>query len=256
MSANYNGLVPPLDTATFWDRPVRVRVYPKAGEAVVYPTQDRSSWTPAPPGWIPDHVRAQKEAGRRAGTMVRRLSVEYRLVRLFTLTFAESVQERATAVDALRRFVRRARRELPSWKWLAVLELHPSGHGWHIHIGSDRYVPKELLAELWGQGFVDARLIRVKTDRPRTSREAARATSGYLAKYVAKSIDAAGRAPTEHRYFHARSMVLTASDWVCAAEDAIACIQADWGKRRIVYWYASWQDLDGIPVPVLVLRSD
>jgi hypothetical protein len=40
-----------------------------------------------------------------------------------------------------------------------VPQLHPGGHGWHVHFGVGRYVPRTLIERAWGHGFVHIKLL-------------------------------------------------------------------------------------------------
>jgi hypothetical protein len=80
-------------------------------------------------------------------------------------------------------FMRRLNVAYPDIPWLYAPELHPGGHGWHVHFGVDRYISQRKLARLWGHGFVDIRKLRTG----KGGREDARAAARYLAKYVTKA---------------------------------------------------------------------
>lgn len=97
-------------------------------------------------------------------------------------------------------FTRRLRDRSPSTVWLAVLEWHPGGHGWHVHLCISRFLPKAFLASLWPHGFVDVRRITVKGDPKSLS--AARRAGQYVAKYLTKSEDETAPAHVhgDHRY--------------------------------------------------------
>jgi hypothetical protein len=149
-----------------------------------------------------DLERARLEAERRAKQSIRRTVAEFGLVRMVTLTYAESrgVESRPVVIDELAAFVRRLRKAYPKMVWCAVLEWHPSGHGWHIHVLVSRFLPKARWAELWGHGFVDVRLIKVKGSA--TSRKATLKAANYAAKYIGKDRPegAPERKSGEHRY--------------------------------------------------------
>jgi hypothetical protein len=81
--------------------------------------------------------------------------------------------------------------------YIYSLEVHPGGHGFHVHLGFNMYVSKEKLRAAWPWGFVDIRMLKVKAVRG--AREQARRTAQYLAKYACKSEDE-GRQLGRHRY--------------------------------------------------------
>jgi hypothetical protein len=106
-----------------------------------------------------------------------------------TLTYAEATWDRAAVkrdMNAL--FVRwRRLKGGKAFPYAYVLELHPSGHGLHVHVAVPlHYVDKHWLQETWGHGIVHYR--DPKPLRQRNSRERSRRLSGYLAKYVSKDL--------------------------------------------------------------------
>jgi hypothetical protein len=75
---------------------------------------------------------------------------------------------------------------------LIVPEVHPKGHGWHVHAAVAEFVPKEILERCWGLGFVDIRKIRLRnvaSNLTSGARAQARACAGYIAGYVSKLSD-------------------------------------------------------------------
>lgn len=181
---------------------------PKCGEAVL--VQPRNRNPDAEPG-RPDPERSSQEAARRAAACVRRLVCEHDLTRMFTLTLraATTAEERPLVVRKVQAFTRRLRARWPRLRWLAVLEWHPGGHGWHVHMVCNRWLPKAVLADLWGWGFVDARRIKVRGDS--TSMAAARKAASYVAKYVSKAVGdgAPEHVAGDHRYLRPLGMTWT-----------------------------------------------
>ena len=90
-------------------------------------------------------------------------------------------------------FFRRLRRDLGGepFPYLWVPELHPGGHGFHLHFAVGRFVPRGLIAEAWGRGFIK---IRLHGDLPVGSgvREEARRSARYLSKYLGKGFSSGG----------------------------------------------------------------
>ncbi|MDP9343719.1 MAG: hypothetical protein M3Q23_16835 [Actinomycetota bacterium] len=66
-----------------------------------------------------------------------------------------------------------------------VLELHPGGHGLHVHALLDRSIPHALLSKGWGYGMVDVRRWR----RYGSRRENARAAASYVTKQFVSDKD-------------------------------------------------------------------
>lgn len=130
---------------------------------------------------------------------------------MWTLTQRETTvaEDRPRTVRRLQAFTRRLRARWPRLKWLLVIEWHPGGHGWHAHMVVDRWLPKAVLEDLWGWGFVDAR--RLKVNGSSTSPEAVRKAAAYVAKYVTKpgAEGSPEHVAGDHRYLRPLGMTWT-----------------------------------------------
>jgi len=67
-----------------------------------------------------------------------------------------------------------------------AVELHPGGHGLHIHLAVDRSIPRHLLLTAWGHGGVYASKLR----KSRSKRETARAVADYMTKEFGRTTEA------------------------------------------------------------------
>ena len=184
-----------LAAQAFWS----FTLYPEAGEGggCFRPLFRRSPVG----GGVPDVVRSQDEASRRARTKLRRYCAANRLNRFATLTYAGTGcfdgQELRSDVAG---FFRALRSELGGkplpYAWAP--EWHPGGHGLHVHFAVGRYVKHGLIRDVWGRGRVHIKLIG---DLPVGSGalEEARQAARYLAKYVSKNVGDE-RVPRLHRY--------------------------------------------------------
>ena len=173
-------------------------LYPEAGEGggcLVRPVRPLATGGPS------DVERSRREAARRARAKLRRYCAANRLNRLATLTYAgegcfDAVQLRKDVAE----FFRGLRSELGGerfpYAWTS--ELHPGGHGLHVHFTVGRYVRERLIRQVWGRGITHIKRIQ---DLPVGSGavEEARRAAGYLAKYVSKSLDE-DSTPGLHRY--------------------------------------------------------
>jgi hypothetical protein len=144
--------------------------------------------------WEPEPGRAVEEAARRARGKVRRYCAANSLNRFGTLTYRGEGEHDPRAVRGdIHRFFRGVRRGLGGepLPYLWVPELHKSGHGFHVHFAVGRYVPRGLIEEAWGRGFVFIKLIR---GLPVGSgvRQEARVAARYLSKYLGKEFSAGG----------------------------------------------------------------
>lgn len=72
--------------------------------------------------------------------------------------------------------------------YLWVPEWHKSGHGLHAHFAVGQFVPRSLIEQAWGRGFVH---IKRLSDLPvgTTRRDEARVAARYLSKYVTKTFE-------------------------------------------------------------------
>jgi len=141
-----------------------------------------------------DPERSQLEAVRRARAKLRRYAAANRLNRLGTLTYAgEGCHDAVQVRTDVGRFFRRLRRGLGGerFPYLWVPELHASGHGFHLHFAVGQYVPRSLIVEAWGLGFVHIRLIGDLLVGS-TARREARAAAGYVSKYLGKDFSGGG----------------------------------------------------------------
>lgn len=176
---------PRLDEATLLTAPLGWvgKLHVEAREAVATRPARTRDLAEKPPK-EPDPERSASESARRAAARIRVLAKANKITRLGTMTFAQGIawEDRESVIRALMLFRKRLARRFPRLRWLWVLEMHPGGHGWHVHIGFDRFVPKAVLAEAWGVGFVDIRMLRSGTGRKLEPSKVA----AYLAKYVAK----------------------------------------------------------------------
>lgn len=211
-----------------------LNLYPGAGEAggCFVPSLVRRDV--GVKGAAADPERAALEAGRRARGMVRRYCAHNRLTRLGTLTYAGAgCHDPRLARADVGVFFRRLRDDLggAALPYLWVPEWHKTGHGLHLHFAVGRYIPRALIAEAWGHGFVH---IKHLSGVPAGSGQwgQARRAAGYLSKYVAKSftdVDEGQRPAGLHRFDRAQGFTpdvvrlsgTTANDVVGQACEAV-----------------------------------
>jgi hypothetical protein len=170
----------------------RVALWRAAGEAGgSFRCLDRPS-SGAGSLWDYDPEHSASVAVQRAQAKVRRYCAANLLTRLGTLTCrGEGCHDPQQVRSDLGRFFRRLRRGLggEALAYVWVPELHPGGHGFHAHFAVGRYVPRGLIEDAWGLGFIKIRLhgdLSVGSG----ARQEARCSARYLSKYVGKTFRA------------------------------------------------------------------
>jgi hypothetical protein len=162
--------------------------------------------TPSQAGPPRDADRARTEAVRRARATVRRYAASNRTNRLGTLTYAgEGCHDPLVLRADVAAFFRSLRAGLGGkpmpYMWTAERhKTQPDGsnHGLHVHFAVSTYVPRGLIEQAWGRGFIHIKLL---SDLPVGSGkvEEARVAARYLSKYIGKGFDE-DRIPGLHRY--------------------------------------------------------
>ena len=186
-----------------------LNVYPKAGEAggCFVPSLRHGSNGGAEVAADPE--RSAREAGRRARGRLRRYCASNGLDRLGTLTYAgEGCHDPRQVRHDVAGFFLRLREGLGgvAFPYLWVPEWHKTDHGMHLHFAVGQYIPRTLIDEAWGHGFVHIKqLSGVSAGSGPWGR--ARRAAGYLSKYVAKGFgdtDTGKRPKGLHRFDRAQ----------------------------------------------------
>jgi hypothetical protein len=154
-----------------------------------------------PSSWSADPERSAAEAARRARAKIRRYCSANRLNRLGTLTYAGAgCEEPAQLRFDVAAFFRGLREGIDSaLPYLWVPQWHSGGHGLHVHFAVGRFVPRRLIEQAWGRGFVHIKLL---SGLPAGSGPVAEArlAAGYLARYVGRELEDERRSAGLHRY--------------------------------------------------------
>ena len=180
-------------------------LYPAAGEGggSFRATLDLTPRPYVARGSAADPERAAFEAGRRARSKLRRYCAANGLSRMGTLTYAGGgCHDHLELRDDLREFFRNVRALLgvKAMPYVWVPEWHKTDHGLHAHFAFGRYVPRWVLDQAWGRGWVH---IKYMSNIPQGASvlEHSRIAAGYLSKYVAKTFaDTTARELGLHRY--------------------------------------------------------
>lgn len=249
-----------LELGTKLVYPCSVRVFRSAREASWYVRAERGM--PKTPGDVDppaggkskapvDRAKCDQRAARRARASVRRYCIANRLSRHLTVTYRIARDSRIQVLRDVAAF----RRRLFAWSGgrfalVCVPEQGGKNKRWHAEIAMGRYVPQDVLADLWGHGFVS---VHRYSDRHKTSDEVenARKVAGYLSKYVAKAFLEVERMPGEHRYevaqgFQPDSEVFGVEDLPSGLLVAIAAFGGE--LPHFVWSSAQVQNFEGLPV--------
>lgn len=228
-----------LDVATKLTGTAVATWRPTVGEhSIVRPYVARERLEPEEP--IPDPVRSRREAQKRATKMVRRWCVHARLDRLVTLTIAEEtdLEDRERVRRLVARFFSLLRGRYSGLHYVYVLELHPGGHGYHVHAAVNQWLDPVHVRACWTHGFIDVR--RIKTKVRGSLRDQSRLAGRYISKYATKSEDE-GRLAGRHRYERSQGEAIPE---IRMEADSWQAVEA-WLRsklRSVVVW--SWSSVD------------
>lgn len=138
----------------------------------------------------------EDRAGRRARSRLRQLILSANADHLLTLTYRDNVTDFEQASQDLRALVRRVRKHLPKWVFIAVPERQKRG-AWHWHLAVVGHQDVKLLRHLWrsvvGEGNIDVQ-------RPASGMNRRLAIVKYLGKYLAKGFTEGDRELNGHRF--------------------------------------------------------
>lgn len=142
----------------------------------------------------------RQRSTRRARTKVRRLAKLKGLTVLLTLTYRENMVDRDRMARDLDVFLKRVRRVIQGFEYVAVFERQKRG-AWHAHIAVRRiltfYVQKgvlvrsyDLLRSMW-RGVVGADNGNIDISRNKKVNRSSAKLAAYLSKYIGKTFDQA-----------------------------------------------------------------
>lgn len=151
-----------------------------------------------------DREGNRERAVRRAKQRVRHLSKSMIVNALWTLTYRANVQDRELVLRHLKEFVRRVKRVLGEWRYIAVLERQERG-AYHVHIathalpvrlvaGGVKVKSWDVMRAIWrsitgdlGGNFDEAKRKRRNGNGSKPIKGAG-AIARYIAGYVAKDM--------------------------------------------------------------------
>lgn len=156
-----------------------------------------------------DREASRLASAKRARRVMRQRCKGMGLDVLGTLTYRENVQDRDRVLADWKEFVRRLRRVLPSFAYVAVLEKQKRG-ALHLHFACRR-LPRELQRDgvrIKSYSVIYAIWKSVTGDAGGSFRDSSRKTRGsalrvakYISKYVGKSFEESDRELNHRQYF-------------------------------------------------------
>lgn len=141
----------------------------------------------------------RKRAARRAKTKVRRLVKVMGLDALLTLTYRENQTDQQLCKVHMKEFVRRMRRLLPGFQYVAAFETQKRG-AWHIHLATHA-LPRDLpwhgvkvksfnvVRAIWRSVVGDLGGNIDQQRRKRFSKQSSGKLAAYLSKYMLKAFE-------------------------------------------------------------------
>lgn len=138
----------------------------------------------------------EDRASRRARSRLRQLILSANADHLLTLTYRNNVTDFEQASQDLRALIRRVRKHLPKWVFIAVAERQERG-AWHWHLAVVGRQDVKLLRHLWrsvvGEGNIDVQ-------QPSAGMNRRLAIVKYLGKYLSKGFAEGDREINGHRF--------------------------------------------------------
>ena len=147
-----------------------------------------------------DKAAANRErSARRARTAVRRLCKVKSLDTMLTMTYRANVTDRELIRRHLDMAIKRIRRVIPGFQYVAVLERQKRG-AWHAHLAVERvqshYLHQgvlvrsyDLLRAIW-RAVVGELGGNIDVARSKVARRSSARVAAYLSKYIGKGLDA------------------------------------------------------------------
>lgn len=143
-------------------------------------------------------ARNRERSARRARTAVRRLVKAKSLDTMLTCTYQANVLDRSVIMRHLDMAIKRIRRVIPGFQYVAVLERQKRG-AWHAHLAVHRiqshYMHKgtlvksyDLLRAIW-RAVVGELGGNVDVSKNKRARRSSGRIAAYLSKYIGKGLD-------------------------------------------------------------------
>ncbi len=170
---------------------------------------------------LPEQLNARQARNHRRSVMRSRTLLmdyvqEYHLCYLWTLTYKGAGQHDWFAMtEDVRRFQERWLAKYGQLPYVIVPEWHPGGHGLHLHMGVNTFVPWQIVLALWTDAGRHLLAGTVKAPKFAKGKIDSGSCAKYLAKYVTKTLNDAGAMahgdPIKgaHRFYKPHGQVVT-----------------------------------------------
>jgi hypothetical protein len=200
--------------------------------------------------------RNEQRAHSRAIKSVRQFCVRWSLTKMWTFTFAKSQWDRKGVKAQMNAFLIRWRvlnggKEFP---YLYVLELHPLGHGYHVHVAvpGGFFTDFHQLKRVWGHGRID---YSENTRHSGESRSDARRLAQYLSKYLGKDFSE-DHVRGEHRFETAQGFKIeTIRKWFPTFQHATAFLEFGVKGERFSLVWSDYEVEKWLGPPTWLFRS-
>jgi len=141
-----------------------------------------------------DKAKREDNIIRTRQTIRRLINSNKDLNKFLTLTFADNVQEVDIANYEFKKFILRLKYHFPDLKYLTVIEFQKRGAVHYHMVCNMPYINKDILAEIWGKGFIKVNRIQHCDN-----------VGAYVSKYLGK--EAGTRLFNKKKYFCSRDLV-------------------------------------------------
>lgn len=199
----------------------------------------------------------EHRAHGRAQKAVRQYCVRWGLTKMWTFTFKTAQWDKKQVKAYMNEFLMRWR-QLNGGKpfpYLYVIELHPEGHGYHVHVAvpGGMFTDFFQLRRVWGHG-------RIRFDKNNRhsgeSRNDARRLAVYLSKYLAKDLND-DHCKGEHRYEPAQGFdVQTIRRWFATFKEAEDFLHFRVEGEKFVQVWSDYEIDDWHGPPTWLYQSD
>ncbi len=210
---------------------------------------------------IQDELERQAQNERRAHGRalkdVRQFCVRWGLTKMWTFTFKTAQWDKRQVKSYMNEFLMRWRvlNGGKPFPYLYVIELHPKGHGYHVHVAvpGGMFTDFFKLRRIWGHGRIR---FDKNTRHSGESRNDARRLALYLSKYLGKDMNE-DHSKGEHRYEPAQGFdVQTIRRWFATFREAEDFLRFRVAGENFVQVWSDYELENWLGPPTWLYRAD